>query len=86
MLFASPKMPSPGGLPASGISGNGTLRLGNGSHSFADGFVGEYAIVRVGPYLSLSLVKHWETGKSGEHRHPYYFPDHEILIEDQTGK
>jgi len=54
--------------------------------SFADGFVGEYAIVRVGPYLSLSLVKHWDTGKSGEHRHPYYFPDHEILIEDQTGK
>ena len=54
--------------------------------SFADGFVGEYAIVRVGPYLSLSLVKHWETGKSGEHRHPYYFPAHEILIEEQTGK
>lgn len=54
--------------------------------SFADGFVGEYAIVRVGPYLSLSLVKHWDTGKNGEHRHPYYFPAHEILIEDQTGK
>ena len=54
--------------------------------SFADGFVGEYAIVRVGPYLSLSLVKHWDTGKSGEHRHPYYFPAHEILIEEQTGK
>jgi hypothetical protein len=53
---------------------------------FKGGYVGEYAIVRVGPYLSISLTRHWGSGEKGEHRHPYYFPAHAILSEQKPGE
>jgi serine/threonine protein kinase len=50
---------------------------------FKDGLVAEYAIARVGPYLSVSNLRFWNTDTKVAHIHPPFFPSDAILSEEK---